>query len=104
MLAKVKNALLNPFFSCTRTGKKQLHIKNCFDTSFLILYICRTAAGIEMKLAKLAARRQLSDLTIGPVLTVTTKRMLDHVDALLKIPGARLVFGGKELSKIDIQF
>lgn len=55
-------------------------------------------AGIEKKLVELAARRKLSDLTVGPVLTVTTKRMLDHVDALLKIPGARLAFGGKELS------
>ncbi|KAF0712207.1 hypothetical protein AaE_012086, partial [Aphanomyces astaci] len=39
-------------------------------------------AGIEDKLKTLAARRQLDDLTIGPVLTVTTKRMLDHVDDL----------------------
>lgn len=54
-------------------------------------------AGIEKKLAQLAARRKLDDLTVGPVLTVTTKRMLDHVDALLKIPGARLAFGGEEL-------
>lgn len=56
-------------------------------------------AGIEKKLAELAARRELSDLTVGPVLTVTTKRMLDHVEDLLKIPGARVAFGGKELSK-----
>jgi 1-pyrroline-5-carboxylate dehydrogenase len=56
-------------------------------------------AGIEAKLAELASRRQLSDLTIGPVLTVTTQRMLDHIDNLLKIPGARIAFGGKELSK-----
>lgn len=56
-----------------------------------------TAAGIEKKLKELASRRKLDNLTVGPVLTVTTKRMLDHVDALLKIPGARLAFGGKEL-------
>jgi 1-pyrroline-5-carboxylate dehydrogenase len=56
-------------------------------------------AGIEAKLAELASRRQLSDLTIGPVLTVTTQRMLDHIDNLLKISGARIAFGGKELSK-----
>lgn len=54
-------------------------------------------AGIEKKLAELAARRKLSDLTVGPVLTVSTKRMLDHVKDLLKIPGARVAFGGKEL-------
>jgi 1-pyrroline-5-carboxylate dehydrogenase len=57
---------------------------------------------MENKLKALSKRRQLSDLTIGPVLTVTTKRMLDHVHALLKIPGARLVFGGKELAHHSI--
>ncbi len=60
-------------------------------------------AGIETKLKELAARRQLSDLTVGPVLTVTTKRMTDHIDALLQIPGARVAFGGEELSTSTIR-
>lgn len=47
---------------------------------------------------ELASRRKLEDLTIGPVLTWTTEKMLAHVDALLKIPGAKLLFGGKELN------
>lgn len=55
--------------------------------------------GIEEKLGQLDERRKLSNLTIGPVLTVTTERMLGHVETLLKIPGARLSFGGKELGK-----
>lgn len=61
-----------------------------------------TEAGIEKKLKELASRRKLDDLTVGPVLTVTTKRMLDHVAALLKIPGARVAFGGKELKNHTI--
>ena len=34
-----------------------------------------------------AASRELSDLSIGPVLTWTTQAMMDHKDKLLKIPG-----------------
>lgn len=44
-------------------------------------------AGLEEKLAKRAAARKLEDLSIGPVLTWTTKNMLAHVDKLLQIPG-----------------
>ena len=56
-----------------------------------------TSPGLYEKLETLAARRKLSDLTIGPVLTWTTEAMLAHVNSLLAIPGARLLFGGKEL-------
>ncbi len=53
--------------------------------------------GFEAALQHRAAQRSLRDITIGPVLTWTTKAMLDHVDALLQIPGARRVFGGRPL-------
>ncbi len=43
-------------------------------------------------------RRKLSDLTVGPVLTWTTDAMLAHVDKLLALPGARILFGGKQLT------
>ena len=49
---------------------------------------CFAPAGLEAKLADIAARRKLEDLSIGPVLTWTTRAMLDHVDKLLQIPGA----------------
>ena len=83
-------------------------------------------AGLYDKMETLAARRKLDDLTIGPVLTWTTEAMLvraaaqrrsprvharahtrapprvappqQHVDRLLAIPGARLLFGGKPLN------
>jgi len=44
-----------------------------------------------------ASRRNLADLTNGPVLTWTTDQMLDHVKRLLDIPGAKLLFGGEPL-------
>ncbi len=49
------------------------------------------------QLGKLAARRQLDDLTVGPVLSWTTARMQQHVAATSGLPGARLLFGGKPL-------
>ena len=47
--------------------------------------------------AKLAARRNLAELTVGPVLTQTTEQMLEHAEALASLPGAYVAFGGKEL-------
>jgi len=44
-----------------------------------------------------AARRSLRDLTVGPTLSVTTETMKAHVEALLRVDGARLLFGGREL-------
>jgi len=49
------------------------------------------------KLGELAARRKLDDLTLGPVLTWTNDKMQAHIDALLEIPDAELLFGGEAL-------
>ncbi len=54
------------------------------------------------KLKNLAARRKLSDLTIGPVLSVTTSEILKHTSRLSSIPGARVLFGGRELKNHSI--
>jgi 1-pyrroline-5-carboxylate dehydrogenase len=50
------------------------------------------------KLAQLAGRRRLEDLTVGPVLTWTNERIRAHVEALLSISGSELLFGGGPLS------
>ena len=44
-------------------------------------------AGLEKKLAEIASKRSMEDLTVGPVLTWSTEAMLGHVDKLLNIPG-----------------
>ena len=49
------------------------------------------------KLRRLAGRRKLDDLTLGPVLTWTNDSIKAHIDALLEIPGAVLLFGGQQL-------
>ena len=54
------------------------------------------------KLGELAARRSLDDLTLGPVLTWTNDQMKGHIDAILGVPGAELLFGGKPLENHSI--
>jgi len=54
------------------------------------------------KLAGLAARRGLENLSLGPVLTWTNARIQQHVDALRSIPGASLLFGGRALENHSI--
>eukprot|EP00249_Psilotum_nudum_P010828 c22795_g1_i1 orf=339-2033(-) len=71
--------------------------QKCSAQSILFMHENWTSTGFVDKLNVLAKRRKLEDLTIGPVLTVTTKRMLDHIEKLLAIPGARLLFGGNPL-------
>lgn len=72
--------------------------QKCSAESILFAHSNWMEAGLAERLQTLAARRNLDDLTVGPVLTVTTERMQTHTDALLEIPGARLLFGGKPLT------
>jgi len=42
-------------------------------------------------------KRNLENLTIGPVLSWTNERIKDHIDAVLELDGAELLFGGVPL-------
>jgi 1-pyrroline-5-carboxylate dehydrogenase len=76
--------------------------QKCSAQSVVFAHSNWIKAGFIDKIGALASRRRLDDLTIGPVLTWTTEAMLGHVKKLLAIPGAKLLFGGKELSKHSI--
>lgn len=45
-----------------------------------------------------ASKRSVDDLTVGPTLTVTTQQIADHTARLASIPGAKVLWGGKELA------
>ena len=63
-----------------------------------VLFVHENWAGALLpKLAELAARRSLADLTVGPVLSWTNARIQAHVDAVLGVAGAELLFGGEPL-------
>jgi 1-pyrroline-5-carboxylate dehydrogenase len=60
------------------------------------------ADALLPKLGPLAARRSLENLTIGPVLTWDNDAIKAHIDAVLAVPGAELLFGGAPLTGHDI--
>ncbi|KAL6765529.1 aldehyde dehydrogenase [Haematococcus lacustris] len=72
--------------------------QKCSAQSMLFVHDNWAKAGLLDRLRDRAAARTLDDLSIGPVLTWTTEAMLDHVAQLLRIPGAKLLFGGRPLT------
>ena len=60
------------------------------------------ADALLPRLAELAGRRSIDDLTIGPVLTWSNEQIQEHVDGVLAVPGAELMFGGSPLTGHDI--
>ena len=54
------------------------------------------------KLKTLAARRKLADLSIGPVLSWDDARIRKHIDTVLEVPGAELLFGGSPIARNGI--
>jgi 1-pyrroline-5-carboxylate dehydrogenase len=56
------------------------------------------AGKLLPKLAELAARRSLDDLTVGPVLSWTNEQIEAHIQAVLAVDGTELLFGGKALT------
>uniref|UniRef100_A0A0G4GJF6 Aldehyde dehydrogenase domain-containing protein n=1 Tax=Chromera velia CCMP2878 TaxID=1169474 RepID=A0A0G4GJF6_9ALVE len=71
--------------------------QKCSAQSMLVAHSNWMKAGIVERLEKLAARRSLKDLTMGPCLSHTTEEILEHTKNLASLPGARLLFGGKEI-------
>lgn len=76
--------------------------QKCSAQSILFMHENWSKSPLISKLKDLAARRKLEDLTVGPVLTVTTEAMSEHVKKLLKIPGSKLLFGGETLENHSI--
>ena len=72
--------------------------QKCSAQSILFLHKNWQRLGFEKKIRDIAAKRNLKDLTIGPVLTWDNHQFQEHIDKLLQVPGAKLLFGGKPLS------
>ena len=64
--------------------------QKCSAQSIMFMHENWQSSGLLDKFRARATARSLDDLTVGPVLTLTTAQMLGHVQALLKIPGAPL--------------
>ncbi|MDH4048796.1 MAG: aldehyde dehydrogenase family protein [Gammaproteobacteria bacterium] len=70
--------------------------QKCSAQSILFVHNNWTKALLP-KLGEFAGRRKLEDLSLGPVLSWTNARIRKHIDGLLAINGAKLLFGGKAL-------
>ncbi len=70
--------------------------QKCSAQSILLMHRNWSDALLP-RITELAARRQLDDLTIGPVLTWSNARIEEHLQNVLAIPGAELLFGGNAL-------
>lgn len=76
--------------------------QKCSAQSIMFMHENWKDTGLLEKMKANASKRSLEDFTNGPVITQTTKNILDHVDRLLRVPGASLVFGGKPLENHKI--
>ena len=76
--------------------------QKCSAQSIMFMHKNWENSGLLDKMKANAAKRTLDDFTIGPVLTHTTKNIMDHIERLLQIPGSQLLFGGKEVSNHNI--
>lgn len=75
--------------------------QKCSATS--CLFVHSDWQGVVPKLAKLAGKRNVADLTIGPVLSWTNEQIRTHLDRVLQqVPNARIEFGGKALAQQDV--
>jgi len=76
--------------------------QKCSAQSICFIHENWKEAGLLDKVKALAEKRSIDDLTVGPVLTVTTQQILDHTNKLAEIPGASILWGGKPLTGHNI--
>merc|ERR1711939_113632 len=71
--------------------------QKCSAQSMLFVHENWKHTNLYERMKELASQRSLENLTVGPTLTVTSQRLKAHLDALLEIPGATLLYGGHEI-------
>jgi 1-pyrroline-5-carboxylate dehydrogenase len=76
--------------------------QKCSAQSICFIHENWKESGLLDKMKANAATRKLDDFTVGPALTVTTKAFLDHTNRLASLPGAEILWGGKELANHNI--
>lgn len=76
--------------------------QKCSAQSIVFVHENWKSTGLLDKMKSNASKRNIGDLTVGPVLTVSTKTFLDHTNRLASIPGASVLWGGKELQNHKI--
>lgn len=78
------------------TGQK------CSAQSVMFMHKNWRRSGLLEKMAEQAGRRSLKNLTIGPILTWNNEKIKEHLDAVLELEGAEVLFGGQPLKNHSI--
>lgn len=76
--------------------------QKCSAQSVVFVHENWKNAGLIDKMRENVSKRSLKDLTLGPILTNSTKDFLDHTNKLASLPGAEILWGGKELQNHKI--
>jgi len=71
--------------------------QKCSAQSICFMHENWKDTGLVEKMKTMAEARKLDDLTVGPTLTVSTGQFLEHTNKLAGIPGASILWGGKEM-------
>eukprot|EP00958_Prasinococcus_capsulatus_P018043 scaffold2088_cov399-Prasinococcus_capsulatus_cf.AAC.11 len=56
-----------------------------------------TKTHLLARMEELAMARNLTDMTVGPILTVTNDQVMKHIDELSSIDGVEILWGGQLL-------
>lgn len=73
--------------------------QKCSAQSLLFVHENWTKSELYSKVKSLTSKRTLKDLTNCPILSWNNKRIQDHVDSVLSIPGTELLWGGKPIQE-----
>lgn len=76
--------------------------QKCSAQSILFAHEDWIQAGFLDKIKAYAEKRTFETLSIVPILTWSNKRIQSHVDAVLKIPGSKLLFGGEAITNTKV--
>jgi 1-pyrroline-5-carboxylate dehydrogenase len=73
--------------------------QKCSAQSLIFAHKNWMSANILEKIKNLAEARSIKKLTLSPVMTWSNSKIQAHVDAVLKISGAQLLFGGSPVKE-----
>lgn len=76
--------------------------QKCSATAMLLMHENWKQTDFLERIKKLASQRNLENLSVSPVMSMTNDQIQSHVDNCLELPGAELLFGGKPLTGHEI--
>lgn len=73
--------------------------QKCSAQSLLFVHKNWADAKFISKIKELAEQRSYKNGTLSPIMTLNNQTILNHIDNVLKIPGAQILFGGKPVTE-----